>query len=86
MVCFYSATSRRYSNPMWSIFTPLLITVEMQIKGVQQGLRIMEGRCNIACASAGRKISGMMKGILAGSKIPHTVFRYALVSLGNRQR
>ena len=53
-------------------------TVEMQIKAVQQNLRIFEVPVRYRVRSGGRsKISGTFKGtMLAGAKIMSTIFRY----------
>ncbi len=62
-------------------------TVEMQIKAVQKGLRIVEVPVQYRVRIGRSKISGTVKGtILAGSKILYTVFRYALASRSSRQR
>jgi glycosyltransferase involved in cell wall biosynthesis len=53
-------------------------TVEMQIKAIRAGLRILEVAVNYRPRLGKSKISGTLKGrLLAGSKILYTVFRFA---------
>ena len=52
-------------------------TIEMQIKAVEQGLRIKEVPVDYRCRVGRSKISGTFKGtVLAGSKILWTIFLY----------
>lgn len=54
-------------------------TVEMQIKAVQQGLRIVEVPTRYRVRIGRSKISGTVKGVvLAGAKILYTIAKYAL--------
>jgi glycosyltransferase involved in cell wall biosynthesis len=53
-------------------------TVEMQIKAIRTGLRILEVPVHYRPRLGKSKISGTLKGtLLAGSKILYTVFRFA---------
>lgn len=53
-------------------------TVEMQIKAIRAGLRILEVPVHYRPRLGKSKISGTLKGtLLAGSKILYTVFRFA---------
>ncbi len=53
-------------------------TVEMQIKAVQNGLRIVEVPVRYRVRIGRSKISGTVKGtLLAGTKILYTIFKYA---------
>jgi glycosyltransferase involved in cell wall biosynthesis len=54
-------------------------TVEMQIKAVEQGLRIVEVPTRYRVRIGRSKISGTVKGVvLAGAKILYTIAKYAL--------
>jgi glycosyltransferase involved in cell wall biosynthesis len=54
-------------------------TVEMQIKAIQHGLRIVEVPVSYRVRIGRSKISGTVKGtVLAGAKILWTIFRYAI--------
>ena len=60
-------------------------TVEMQIKAVLSGLRVLEVPVRYRVRIGKSKVSGTIKGvILAGSKILYTIFRYAWLT--RRQR
>jgi len=53
-------------------------TVEMQIKAIQHGLRIVEVPVRYRIRIGRSKISGTVKGtVLAGTKILYTIFKYA---------
>jgi len=55
-------------------------TIEMQIKAVEQGLKITEVPVNYRKRIGKSKISGTIKGtLLAGEKILRTIFRYKLL-------
>jgi len=52
-------------------------TIEMQIKAVDQGLKILEVPVDYRCRIGKSKISGTFKGtLLAGEKILRTIFKY----------
>lgn len=52
-------------------------TVEMQIRAIRQGLRVVEVPMRYRVRIGRSKISGTVKGtILAGAKILYTIFRY----------
>lgn len=54
-------------------------TVEMQIRAIQHGLRIVEVPVSYRIRIGRSKISGTVKGtVLAGAKILWTIFRYAI--------
>ena len=54
-------------------------TVEMQVKAVKHGLRIMEVPVRYRARIGKSKITGTLSGTLkAGSKIIFTIFRYLL--------
>ena len=56
-------------------------TIEMQIKAIKNGLRIVEIPVRYRVRIGGSKISGTVKGtVLAGSKIIYTIFKYAVRS------
>ena len=56
-------------------------TVEMQIKAVSSGLRILEIPVQYRARMGRSKISGTVKGtLLAGMKILYTIFRYAWIT------
>jgi hypothetical protein len=53
-------------------------TVEMQIKALQAGLRIVEVPMRYRVRIGRSKISGTLKGtLLAGTKILYTIIKYA---------
>lgn len=55
-------------------------TVEMQIRAIRQGLRIVEVPMRYRVRIGRSKISGTIKGtILAGAKILYTIFRYGIL-------
>jgi len=55
-------------------------TVEMQIKAVQNGLRIMEIPVRYRQRVGVSKITGTLSGTLkAGTKIIYTIFKYLIV-------
>jgi glycosyltransferase involved in cell wall biosynthesis len=61
-------------------------TVEMQIKAVLCGLRVLEVPVRYRLRIGKSKVSGTIKGvILAGSKILYTIFRYAWLTRRPRE-
>ena len=62
-------------------------TVEMQIKALLSGLRVLEVPVQYRVRIGKSKVSGTIKGvILAGSKILYTIFRYAWLTRHQRSR
>jgi|SRR5581483_803058 len=54
-------------------------TVEMQIKAIRHGLRIVEVPVSYRVRIGRSKISGTVKGtVLAGAKILYTIFKHAI--------
>ena len=52
-------------------------TVEMQVKGLKKGLKILEVPVNYRLRIGTSKVSGTVKGtIMAGCKIILTIFKY----------
>lgn len=61
-------------------------TIEMQIKAVRAGLRVLEIPVPYRCRIGASKISGTISGtIRAGTRILYTIARYALQPPRNRQ-